>query len=141
MFLVYTLFYYNQPMGKSSKLLLGILTFLPLIFVIIYLFVFFSFFIQIGNTHGNHSEEMVFEKFFGNFIALFALVLIATIINIGLMIYYIIHSQKNPGNDTTKKLIWILILVFASTIGCVVYYFVEILPESKSKDDALLKNY
>jgi hypothetical protein len=80
----------------------------------------------------NNSHEVpinFIRSVFGAFIFL----ILAVIIKLGLMIYYIIHASDNINNDNTKKIIWILILVFIGTIGNIIYYFMEILPSDKNK--------
>lgn len=120
-------------MSRTKKIWLGILTFLPILFVIAYFIFFFMFFFS--STSGLHEVEQ-FEPnthelpatYVANFAILFALILLAGFISIGLIIYYVIHANNNPKNDSNKKLMWILVLVFTSSIGSIVYYFVEILP-------------
>jgi hypothetical protein len=80
----------------------------------------------------NNSHEVpinFIRSVFGAFIFL----ILAVIIKLGLMIYYMIHASDNINNDNTKKIIWILILVFIGTIGNIIYYFMEILPSDKNK--------
>ncbi len=51
----------------------------------------------------------------------------AGIISLIITIYFIVHANSNVKNDTAKKIMWTIILIFVSCIGCIVYYFVEIL--------------
>ncbi len=73
------------------------------------------------------------EYFFGNIVLLVLLIFAAIIFGVGMMIYYIIHANKNPKFDSNQKLLWILILVLTSSIGNIIYYFVEIIPEKKNE--------
>ncbi len=119
-------------MNNSNKLLLGILTFLPIILISIYFYRFFSMLLYHLPELQNNSHEVpinFIRSVFGAFIFL----ILAVIIKLGLMIYYIIHASDNINNDNTKKIIWILILVFIGTIGNIIYYFIEILPSDKNK--------
>lgn len=119
-------------MNNSNKLLLGILTFLPIILISIYFYRFFSMLLYHLPELQNNSHEVpinFIRSVFGAFIFL----ILAVIIKLGLMIYYIIHASDNINNDNTKKIIWILILVFIGTIGNIIYYFMEILPSDKNK--------
>ena len=63
---------------------------------------------------------------------MFLLVFAMIIVSLGLLVYYIVHVVKNKGLSDTQRTMWILIIVFASGIGSIVYYFVEILPEDKA---------
>ncbi|NNC69819.1 MAG: hypothetical protein HKN90_03245 [Flavobacteriaceae bacterium] len=61
-----------------------------------------------------------------------SIVVLAVIIKLGMMIYYIIHVSNNTLKDTNTKIMWIVLLVLVSSIASLVYYFVEILPSPPS---------
>lgn len=121
-------------MTKQKKLFLGILTFLPLLCVVIYIICLslymFSFVKVLDAQAGdpNVADPSPFLAFFG---IMFIMIFLAIVLSIGLLIYYIVHANNNPKFDSNQKLMWILVLVFASGIGNMVYYFVAILPEEK----------
>ncbi len=119
-------------MKKSTKFWLGILTFIPVIFIGIFIFLFLTLFLT--NIYNFESQESNFRvDFFGSMIVSFVFLVIALIVKLGLLIYYVIHVSDNKNNDSTKKIMWILILVFVGTIGSVIYYFMEILPLPNDK--------
>lgn len=121
-------------MKKSSKIWLGILTFIPILFIAIFFVSFFTVLItQIPELENNSGEFPV--EFFKSIFGAILFLLLAIIIKIGLMIYYIIHASDNIKNDNTKKIMWILILAFIGTIGSVLYYFMEIYPLDDKKLD------
>jgi len=114
-------------MKKSTKLWLGILTFLPVIFISVFLFLFITLFLS--NIYNfENIENNLRVDFIRSMIISFIFLVIAVIIKLGLLIYYVIHVSDNQKNDSTKKIMWILILVFVGTIGSIIYYFMEILP-------------
>ncbi len=114
-------------MKKSTKIWLGILTFSSILFFIIYLVGFFTIFINhIPELESNTGEFPL--DFFKSIIGIFSFLFLSLILKIGLMIYYVIHASNNTNNDSSKKIMWILILVFVGFIGNIVYYFLEILP-------------
>lgn len=115
-------------MTKNKKVLLGVFTFLPLLFVMAYVIVFFKFFFS-SMSSPQFDPYLNDEYFFSNLLLLILLIFAAVILGIGMMIYYIIHANKNPKFDSNQKLIWILILVLTSFIGNIIYYLVEIIPE------------
>tara|TARA_R110002051_G_scaffold10001_4_gene37951 strand:- start:13716 stop:14174 length:459 start_codon:yes stop_codon:yes gene_type:complete len=123
-----------QSMSKSAKVLLGIFTFLPLVFLISYIGLFVSFIVKMaahstiqnaGNSH--HNALPFFQE---NMIILICLILLMLVTSLGLLIYYIIHIMNNPTlkKNNTQQLIWALILLFGGFIGGIVYYFMEIYP-------------
>lgn len=117
-------------MSLGKKIILGVFTFLPVTFVMAYVFIFFKFFFS--SMSSPHFEPYVNEEyFFGNLVLLIFLIFTAIIFGVGMMIYYIIHANKNPKFDSNQKLLWILILVFTSFIGNIIYYFVEIIPDKQ----------
>ncbi len=128
-------------MSTSKKIWLGILTFLPFVLFIVYLVLFFTVFI--GNIHEleqtHHSDEFPIALI-QSLVLVFIPIIIASILSLAIMIYYIVHANNNPNNDSGKKIMWIIILIFVSSIGCVVYYFVEILPSDNKLSDSHVVN-
>ena len=121
-------------MKKSTKIWLAILTFIPILFIAFFFVSFFTVLItQIPELENNKGEFPV--EFFKSIFGAILFLILAIIIKIGLMIYYIIHASDNLKNDNTKKIMWILILVFIGTIGSVLYYFMEIYPLDDKKLD------
>jgi magnesium-transporting ATPase (P-type) len=125
-------------MTKKKKRWLGILTFLPILCVIIYI-IFFAFymfsFVEVLDAQAGDPDVADPSKFFVFFGVMFFMILVSIITTIGLMSYYIVHANANPKLDSNQKLIWILVLVLvlAAGIGNIVYYFVEIFPKDKSQ--------
>ena len=122
-------------MSRSNKILLGILTFLPMILLIGYLVYFLSFVLGVVSLeHGFVMEEEIMARhILGNAVVMIFLILIMAFLSLGIMIYYIVHANSNVLNDTSKKIMWTLVLIFTSPIGSLVYYFVEILPQNNIK--------
>ena len=120
-------------MSTAKKIWLGILTFLPLFLFILYFVMFFVFFLgNIGHMEDSHHRDDFPIHMFASLFWIFMIIILASLLSIGIMIYYIIHANNNKANDNTKKIMWTIILIFTSTIGSIVYYFVEILPSKKS---------
>lgn len=117
-------------MSSSSKIWLGILTFLPFVLFIVYLTLFLTLFLDsIHQMDQSHHDEFPIH-FIRNIFIVFIPLIIAGVISLILTIYYIVHANNNVKNDTAKKIMWTVILIFVSSIGCVVYYFVEIVPNT-----------
>ena len=119
-------------MSTSSKVWLGILTFLPFVLVFVYFVLFFTVFLSnIHELEQRHHDEFPLELLQNLFIV-FIPIIVSIIISLIVMIYYIVHANNNPDNDSGKKIMWTLILIFITSIGSLVYYFVEILPSKKN---------
>lgn len=119
---------------KNQKILIGIFHFLPVFGIICYVFTFLNIFMNISNGVNNGEGGPFPAEFMQSFFMAFMIIAVTSIIGLGILIFDIIHLTKSNKGDTNNKiLIWILILLFSQGIGCIVYYFVEILPNKKKE--------
>ncbi len=127
-------------MSKSTKIWLGIFTFSPLLVSILAIIAFIGTFMAVASTagagHQNPPDEFL-GLFFGGFFTFFILILLASLADLGVTIYYIIDIIRDESVDETEKIVWALALFFGSFISTVVYYFVRIL---NKKEGNILKN-
>jgi len=114
-------------MKSSTKFLLGILTFLPLILILTYILFIFTNFIPTAIRLENSNQDFPLELFKSLSVMIF-IIIIALIFKLGIMVYYIVHASNNPKNETNTKIMWIVLLVLVGTVSSIVYYFIEILP-------------
>ena len=122
-------------MSTSSKIWLGIFTFLPIVLFIVYLTLFFTLFLgSIHELDQSHHDEFPI-KFIRDIFIVFIPLIVSGIISLIITIYYIVHANNNVNNDTAKKIMWTIILIFVSCIGSIVYYFVEIIPSTKKLEE------
>ncbi|MEP7277147.1 MAG: hypothetical protein ABI813_00770 [Bacteroidota bacterium] len=111
-------------MSKLRKLLLGLLSVLPLLLIGAYLVVFFSFFFTaLRNQQQEAFESQVFLQHIGWIIGT---ALLMGITSLAMKIYFIIHAVNNKVLDSTERLVWILIFIFAGTVGYPVYWYMRI---------------
>lgn len=123
-------------MKNSTKVILGILTFLPMLLVLTYVFYIFMAFIPTAIQLENSHQEVPVELFRSLSVMIFLIVL-ALIIKLGIMIYYIVHASNNPKNENNTKIMWIVLLVLVGSISSIVYYFIEILPSKDLSDKSI----
>jgi len=111
-------------MSTTRKLLLGLLSFLPIVLFIVYLIVFFSFFVSIfGHVH----EEDVLPASLAERIAvLVAAIILLAVCSLFLLVYFIVHNINNRAIDNTERIVWVLIFIFAGMIGFPVYWYMRI---------------
>jgi len=121
-------------MSKNRKLWLGVLTFLPLLGIALYIIGFFVVFIGISEMQQTENPVDFLGTWVGGFGLLFTSLFVAIISSIGVMIYYIIHAVNNKSFSENERLIWILVLVLANGLGNFIYYFVVILPLPATKE-------
>ncbi|MBP6687824.1 MAG: hypothetical protein KA160_08195 [Lacibacter sp.] len=119
-------------MTQSKKAFIGFLAFLPLIASAVFLIYFFAAIfpeiLRMEHEHGNVPPEF----FFGNMMGFIASIIILFFIQIGLMIYFIIHAINNKRVKNEERIIWVLLFIFVSTIAYPIYWGIRIWPEEKS---------
>jgi Phospholipase_D-nuclease N-terminal len=118
-------------MSKSGKLLVGILSLLPLILIAAYLITFFSFFLTI--IRYAHHEEMLQQLIFARIGWIIGIALLMGITSLGLLIYFIIHVVSNKVIDSTERIVWVLIFIFAGLVGFPIYWYMRIWKELPAK--------
>jgi len=112
-------------MKSSTKIWLGIFTFLPLVLLLLcFGFIITIFLDNIEELQHNHNQFPL--EFLHSIFWFVFLIILMAIASLGVKIYYIVHVNNTEGNDTNKKIIWTLILIFLGLIASVVYYFIEI---------------
>ncbi len=114
-------------MNKRNKIFLGILTFLPIIYIIF--FVLFIIFNLIFSFEGK-SFKLGLEKYF---ITVFLLHFLTMFIVFSLFIVYLMNIIKNERLDQTHKLLWAILIFVGNIIAMVAYFFIYIFPERKEK--------
>ena len=119
-------------MSTSKKIGLGILTFLPFLLTIIYIIYFFSFSLEHIIRAEQGQQEFPVE-FFQSLSTMIVVIVIAVLLKLGIMVYYIVHVSGNSAKENNTKIMWIVLLVLMSSIASIVYFFVEILPEKPSE--------
>lgn len=119
-------------MSKGKKILIGLLTIWPFIYIFLFILLAggIAFFASSNpQAFEGSSPPPSFIIGAGSLVlAHFATILVV----IGMLIFYIIHSLKNPAVEQDKKVWWILGFFFCGGIVNIVYYFMYIwkLPET-----------
>jgi len=111
-------------MSKSRRLLIGVLSMLPLLLVAVYTFMIFSIFISAVHHHGQ--VNALPEIMMNHMVAIVAVGLSLGLFSLALLIYFIVHVINNPAIDSTERLVWILVFIFAGIIGKPVYWYMRI---------------
>jgi len=114
-------------MSKSRRLLLGILSVLPMILLVVYIFTFFTFIIHI--LKHAQQEDIMPDMMLGNIAWMIIVVLLLAVSSLALLIYFIIHVINNKTVDSTERIIWVLIFIFAGMVGFPVYWYMRIWKE------------
>ncbi len=122
-----------MKLSKSQKIGIGIITFMPIICFIGYFISFGAIFFEAFNDPSNFESQNPPENFFVDFGFAMIFIILMLVFGLASFIIHIIHVIKNPRlkQQNNGQLIWILVIVLANGIGGIIYYFIEILPESK----------
>ena len=98
--------------------------------IIGYFVFFFTMIMQVENFDENAeiSNEPPFA-FFAGFGIFFVMIMLTVLLSLCSLIYFILHAAKYPNleaNTSNMRLVWILIMVFVSGIGQLIYWIAEI---------------
>jgi len=122
----------------ESKFWQGFFALAPLIVGIIavvsYLVFVFSLFAQMPDME--HPGEVSPSFILSNMGLFMMLILLSVLLYLGSLIFYIIHAVRNPNlKDNNLLVVWVLLFVFVSGIGQLIYWIVEVL--GKNRDSAV----
>jgi hypothetical protein len=110
-------------MSRSSKLFIGILSFLPIVlFIVLFVMIFSLFPTFVEWDRYDPAPQEVFSSFAPVFIVGFGM----GILSLGLLIFFIMHLIRHKGMDSTERIIWILVFLFAGIIGYPIYWYMRV---------------
>ncbi len=118
-------------MSSGSKVLLGICTFLPLVFGIMFIAYYLSVlaemmrFLPTNEDDPNAVVQFYFSRILNMKIILLAVLSVITWL--ALVIYYILHAVKHIKGDG-EKIMWILLFIFIGSLCFPVYFFMRVVP-------------
>lgn len=115
-------------MSKNGKRILGFLTFLPIFLMILYVILMINMFSTVVSFDPENFQEDNPALVFTQMVPLMVVALLMGISALGLMIFYIIHVAKNEEVDSTERIVWIVVFIFAGIIGMPVYWYLRIWP-------------
>ena len=111
-------------MSRNKKIIIGLLSLLPIIFIAIYLVQFYTLFIHM--LEWGAYDEPDPREFMRTFMPLFLLILIKVLISIGLLIYFLINVINNKKIDSGERIVWILTFIFVGFIAFPLYWYMRI---------------
>jgi uncharacterized membrane protein len=115
-------------MSKNTKIAVGILTVLPLIGIFFYIGFIFRFIMTIQNSDSAPDTEVL-----KNIFIVATLLIVSILLNIGLLVFYIVHAVNNKKLESNERVMWVLLFVFISTIAFMIYWVLRIWQDKESK--------
>lgn len=124
-------------LNKPSKIVLGILTFLPLIFgvgsFIMGIYQILSLII---------SEDPAMPLMFISFLShVFPYLFFFFLIYLALGIFYLVHIIQNESMDGEKQFLWVVVLIILNGIAMPVYWYLHVWKEQNSEANELNPNF
>ncbi|SFR31278.1 hypothetical protein SAMN04490243_0105 [Robiginitalea myxolifaciens] len=120
----------------NSKFWQGFFALGPIVgFILFFIGYFLAILTFVGNIQEiENSGEPPMAIFGGIGIILIAALLLA-LVSLGSLVFYIVHATQNPNlKQNNLLLVWILLFIFASGIGQLIYWIVEILGKKNSSE-------
>ncbi len=112
-------------MTKSSRVWLGILTFIPIVLFFAYMFSI-AFIVRDAIRYGDEGLPL---PVMSNVFWMVIIALTMGLLTFGLLVYYSIHAINNKKLDNNEKVVWVLLFVIGTIVAFPVYYFMRILKE------------
>ena len=114
-------------MTKNKKVLLGILSFLPFIFFIVYMSTFLSFmFEMVRHEEFSDGGSEFPAAFTSNIIGIVVSAIIMGLLSLGVLVFFIIHAINNPIVKSDERIIWILLFIFLGMVVFPIYWYMKI---------------
>ena len=103
-------------MQKSTKVLLGIATFWPIAYMVLFFVFIFSAFWLLGGGGGDSGIQPAFALIFG-------LHLLTMLLIMALTVFYIVDIFKNNRVEKDKKALWAIVIFMGNAIAMPIYWY------------------
>jgi glucan phosphoethanolaminetransferase (alkaline phosphatase superfamily) len=114
-------------MSPGKKIIIGLLSLLPIAFFVVYFIQFYSFFVEMVERRAYYETEQPDPReFLRSFMPFFILIIVKVLISIGLLIYFLINAINNKKIDTGERIVWIITFVLVGFIAFPLYWYMRI---------------
>lgn len=110
-------------MTRSSKIFIGFLSFTPIVFGLIIIIMIFN---MIPHFIIWDKQEPDFYTVFTTITPLIVTGIIACLISLGLLIFFLVHMLNNKLMEPVEKIIWILAFLLAGAVGYPLYWYMRV---------------
>lgn len=108
-------------MKKSNKVLLGIGTFWPFLYIPIFMLTIFSTFLFSGSGGGQPDDAFPLM-----FMIILPLHMLTILGSIALHVFYVVNIFRNPRVEKDKQVLWVMLLLMAGMMAAPVYWYLYI---------------
>lgn len=110
-------------MSRGSKIFIGFLSFTPIVFTIVIILMVLNL---IPHFIEWDKYEPDFYTVFSTIAPLIITAIIACLISLGLLIFFIIHMLNHKKMEPVEKVIWILAFFLVGVVGYPVYWYMRV---------------
>ena len=110
-------------MSRGTKMLIGLLSFLPILMGALIIFLILNLiptFIEWDSFEPDPIEIFITMR------PVFLVGIAAAVLSIGLLVFMIMHMVRKKNIDSTERIIWVLVLLFAGAISYPIYWYMRI---------------
>ena len=127
-FIIFLLTLFQRvSMSKQGKIVLGLISLLPIALIIVYGIFFITIFTSVfrENVHQTGQPAFLMESmnYMGYLQVTMALLVICAV---GLLIFYLIHALYNTRLDNADRLVWILAFLLINVIAYPLYWWRQV---------------
>ena len=110
-------------MKKSTKILLGLATLWPFLYMILFFLFIFSSILFMPGPGGGESGPPFF------FVVFIALHILTMLWIMGLTVFYMVNVFRNDRVDKDKKVLWAVVIFMGNMIAMPIYWYLYIWKE------------
>jgi hypothetical protein len=114
-------------MKKPGKILLGLGTLWPFVYMILFFVFIFSSFLFMSGSRGQESGPPFL------FVLIFPIHLLTMLWIMGLTVFYMVNVFKNDRVDKDKKVLWAVVLFMGNMIAMPIYWYLYIWREAPAE--------
>lgn len=113
-------------MKDTSKRWMGILSFIPLVAILLWAVYILVINNRLVENKEMHQHEKVVSLIFQNYQGTFVLFLLAFMIGLTVLVLFVIHLKKVRTMNGSSKLAWMVFMCAFGPLAFPVYYFIEV---------------
>ena len=106
--------------------MMGILSFIPLVAILLWVVYLMSINDRLVEQKQLHQGEKVVTMILHNYGGTFMLFMLAFIIGLAVLVFFVIHLKKVRTMNGSSKLAWVVFMAAFGPLAFPVYYFIEV---------------